>query len=89
MLDRVDEALMFSLPGVEQRKQILGVYLKKYIINAGMDNSSFSVKLRRRLFASASGRKAATDKIRVQGITDEVLMQAARDTDGFSGEFHC
>lgn len=85
MLDRVDEALMFPLPKLKERRQILDVYLTQYIVRSGQDDSSMSTKMRRRFLASVSSRKAATDKIRLQGITDEVLWDAAKQTDGFSG----
>lgn len=88
MLDRVDEALVFPLPKVEERRKILDVYLTQYIIKSGQDDSSTSTKLRRRFLAFMSSRKAVTDKIRLQGITDEVLWEAAKQTQGFSGELY-
>jgi ATPase family AAA domain-containing protein 3A/B len=35
VLDRMDEAIHFDLPGTEQRQQLLGLYLDKYISKAG------------------------------------------------------
>jgi SpoVK/Ycf46/Vps4 family AAA+-type ATPase len=35
VLDRMDEAIHFDLPGRDQRKQLLGLYLDKYISKAG------------------------------------------------------
>jgi ATPase family AAA domain-containing protein 3A/B len=35
VLDRMDEAILFDLPGQEQRAQLLGLYLDKYIRKAG------------------------------------------------------
>jgi hypothetical protein len=35
VLDRMDEAIHFDLPGRDQRKQLLGLYLDKYINKAG------------------------------------------------------
>ena len=35
ILDRMDEALEFGLPGVSERQQILSLYLDQYIFKAG------------------------------------------------------
>lgn len=35
VLDRMDEALEFPLPGLEERSRILAIYLDSYILQAG------------------------------------------------------
>ena len=35
ILDRMDEALEFGLPGLAERQQILTLYLDQYIVKAG------------------------------------------------------
>lgn len=35
VIDRMDEAIHFDLPGQAQRQQLLGLYLDKYIHKAG------------------------------------------------------
>lgn len=85
VVDRIDEALFFPLPGVQERKQILHVYLEKYLMDAPVDSDAMLVQLRRRIFALLGGRKAATDRIQLHGITEQMLSDAAHQTDGFSG----
>jgi ATPase family AAA domain-containing protein 3A/B len=64
VVDRVDEALEFPLPGQQEREKLIRLYLDKYIVKAGEDSGrSWS-----RLLSGGS------DKIEVQGITDDVSM---------------
>jgi hypothetical protein len=35
VLDRMDEAILFDLPGLEQRGRLLRLYLDRYITKAG------------------------------------------------------
>lgn len=74
VLDRVDEALEFPLPGEEERLKLLKLYLEKYIAQAG----NFSRGWR-------SWLRGQQDKIEIKGITEEVLREAAEKTEGFSG----
>ncbi|CAD7704763.1 unnamed protein product [Ostreobium quekettii] len=86
VLDRIDEVLEFPLPTVNERKEILDVYLKKYIMQAWRDDGVWSARLRRRFLALfGGGKKAVTDKIRLHEVTEPLLWQAAEATEGFSG----
>ncbi|KAF5735424.1 ATPase family AAA domain-containing protein 3-B [Tripterygium wilfordii] len=73
--DRIDEVLEFPLPGQEERVKLLKLYLDKYIAQAGSGKSG----LFQRLF------KRNQQKIEIKGLTDEILMEAAARTEGFSG----
>lgn len=85
IVDRIDEALFFPLPGIKERRLILQVYLEKYLMDTPDDTDAAATRIRRRAFALLGGRKADTDRIRIQGITETMLTQAAERTDGFSG----
>lgn len=73
--DRIDEVLEFPLPGQEERFKMLKLYLDKYIAQAG----SRKPGLVHRLF------KGQQQKIEIKGLTDDILMEAAAKTEGFSG----
>jgi ATPase family AAA domain-containing protein 3A/B len=64
VVDRVDEALEFPLPGQQEREKLIRLYLDKYIVKAGEDSG----RSWRRLLSGGS------DKIELQGITDDVSM---------------
>jgi ATPase family AAA domain-containing protein 3A/B len=72
--DRVDEVLEFPLPGEEERLKLLKLYLNKYIAQAGSQFRGWKTWLR-----------GQQDKIEIKGITDDILHEAARKTEGFSG----
>jgi ATPase family AAA domain-containing protein 3A/B len=72
--DRVDEVLEFPLPGEEERLKLLKLYLNKYIAQAGSQFWGWKTWLR-----------GQQDKIEIKGITDDILLEAARKTEGFSG----
>ena len=91
VLDRVDEALLFPLPGKDERKQILRIYLDRYISHAADAEGSaqeaggaaprpFVMKVRDFLWG-----KGGRDAIKVEGITDADVEAAAGKTEGFSG----
>ncbi|XP_031248515.1 ATPase family AAA domain-containing protein 3-B-like [Pistacia vera] len=73
--DRIDEALEFPLPGQDERFKLLKLYLDKYIAQAGSRKSGVFQKL----------FKGEQQKIEIKGLTDDVLMEAAAKTEGFSG----
>ena len=85
IIDRIDEALFFPLPGLEERRRILHVYLEKYLMEAPADADDISTTIRRRFFALLGRRRVGTDRIQLQGITEQMLFDAAEQTDGFSG----
>ena len=92
VLDRVDEALLFPLPGREERKQILSLYLDRYISHAadaegeasGVAAAPRPLVLRVRDFFRGRGR-GSRDAIRVEGVSEADVEAAARKTEGFSG----
>lgn len=91
VLDRVDEALLFPLPGLGERKQILKLYLDRYIVHAadaegeasGVAAAPRPLVLRVRDFLRGKG--GSRDAIRVEGISESDVEAAARKTEGFSG----
>lgn len=73
--DRIDEVLEFPLPGQEERFKLLKLYLDKYIAQAGSRKPGLVNKL----------FKGQQQKIEIKGLTDDILMEAAAKTEGFSG----
>lgn len=67
VVDRVDEALEFPLPGEQEREKLIRLYLDKYVMRAGEDGRSSWRKLLR----------GGSDKIEVRGITDDVSMMTS------------
>ncbi|CAO2047802.1 unnamed protein product [Urochloa humidicola] len=72
--DRIDEVIEFPLPGEEERFQLLKLYLNQYILKEEGKDSSWGS-----LF------KKQPRKIQVKDISDDLLREAARKIDGFSG----
>ncbi|RLM79087.1 ATPase family AAA domain-containing protein 3C [Panicum miliaceum] len=72
--DRIDEVIEFPIPGEEERFQLLKLYLKQYILKEEGKGSSLGA-----LF------KKQQRKIQVKDISDDLLREAARKTNGFSG----
>ncbi len=46
VLDRMDEALEFPLPGLAERRRILQIYLDSYLARAGTEEGAPSEKAR-------------------------------------------
>ncbi|KFK40225.1 hypothetical protein AALP_AA3G346900 [Arabis alpina] len=75
--DRIDEVIEFPLPGEEERFKLLKLYLNKYL--TGEDKDTKNTKWSH-LF------KKQSQKITVEGdLTEEVIREAAKKTEGFSG----
>ncbi|XP_058085024.1 uncharacterized protein LOC131232653 isoform X2 [Magnolia sinica] len=72
--DRIDEVLEFPLPGEEERFKLLKLYLDKYIARAGDQKRGWLPFFRRQ-----------QQKIQINGLSDDVIREAAAKTDGFSG----
>ncbi|KAL8519703.1 hypothetical protein ACS0TY_010583 [Phlomoides rotata] len=73
--DRIDEVLVFPLPGEDERYKLLTLYLEKYITRAGERKPGwFSWLLKRQ-----------QKKIEIKGLNDEIIKEAALKTEGFSG----
>ncbi|KAI9156584.1 hypothetical protein LWI28_009033 [Acer negundo] len=73
--DRIDEVLEFPLPGQGERFKLLKLYLDRYIAQAGSRKPGLFNKL----------FKGEQQKIEIKGLTDDILMEAAAKTEGFSG----
>lgn len=74
--DRIDEVIEFPLPREEERFKLLKLYLKKYL--QGQDNGEGESKWAH-LF------KKKSQPITVKDLSDDVIREAAKKTEGFSG----
>ncbi|KAK9228106.1 hypothetical protein WN944_021054 [Citrus x changshan-huyou] len=74
--DRIDEVIEFPLPREEERFKLLKLYLKKYLCSDEGDSSSSKWG---HLF------KKQQQKITIKDLSDNVIQEAARKTEGFSG----
>ncbi|XP_072959622.1 uncharacterized protein [Typha angustifolia] len=72
--DRIDEVIEFPLPGEEERFKLLRLYLNRYISQEQNDESLWSTLFKRK-----------QQKIVVKDVTEDLLREAARKTEGFSG----
>ncbi|PNW84441.1 hypothetical protein CHLRE_03g144967v5 [Chlamydomonas reinhardtii] len=89
VLDRMDEALEFGLPGVAERQRLLALYLDKYIAKAGTDEGGAGAGKSggplSRLSWVLKGRKSSADAIEIEPSINEALLAAtAKATEGFS-----
>ncbi|EOA17809.1 hypothetical protein CARUB_v10006207mg [Capsella rubella] len=76
--DRIDEVIEFPLPGEEERFKLLNLYLNQYLKKSDNDNDT-NPKWSH-LFRKLS------QKITVkEDLTDKVISEAAKKTEGFSG----
>lgn len=86
VLDRMDEAIEFPLPGADEREQLLKLYFEKYVERSAEDAAGADAKsMVSRFLATLRGRRADADAIRVDGVDDADLRKAAEQTLGFSG----
>ncbi|KAL6634987.1 hypothetical protein ACP70R_027658 [Stipagrostis hirtigluma subsp. patula] len=72
--DRIDEVIEFPLPGEEERFQLLKLYLNQYILKEDSKGSYWGSLFNKQ-----------QHKIHVKDISDDLLREAARKIDGFSG----
>lgn len=72
--DRIDEVIEFPLPGEEERFKLLKLYLYKYLSDEGDSTSKWSLWFKKK-----------PQKITVTDVSDDVIREAARKTEGFSG----
>ncbi|KAF3449253.1 hypothetical protein FNV43_RR09981 [Rhamnella rubrinervis] len=75
--DRIDEVIEFPLPGEEERFKLLKLYLNKYLSGEG---ESSTPKL-----GQLSSRKTPQKITIKEDLSDDVIQEAARKTEGFSG----
>jgi ATPase family AAA domain-containing protein 3A/B len=71
--DRIDEVIEFPLPQQDERYKLLKLYLTKYLTTQ-TDETKWSLFL-----------KTPQKQITVKDLSDDVIMDAARKTEGFSG----
>ncbi|KAK4393687.1 ATPase family AAA domain-containing protein 3A [Sesamum angolense] len=72
--DRIDEVIEFPLPQEDERFKLLKLYLTKYLCSEGEGESKWG-----HLF------KKISQKITIKDLSDDVIREAARKTEGFSG----
>ncbi|KAL0449929.1 UNVERIFIED_CONTAM: ATPase family AAA domain-containing protein 3 [Sesamum latifolium] len=72
--DRIDEVIEFPLPQEDERFKLLKLYLTKYLCGEGEGESKWG-----HLF------KKKSQKITIKDLSDDVIREAARKTEGFSG----
>lgn len=75
--DRIDDVIEFPLPQEDERFKLLKLYLHKYLYKDG-DNINES-KWHSSLFSKK------TQKIVIKDLSDDVIREAAKKTQGFSG----
>jgi ATPase family AAA domain-containing protein 3A/B len=91
VLDRMDEAVLFPLPGTAEREAILRLYLARYVgwtptSGPPVPKGSATRRPRRSWADALRGRGGSPDPIKVDpAIDDAAVAQAAADTAGFSG----
>ncbi|KAJ4831073.1 hypothetical protein Tsubulata_045034 [Turnera subulata] len=73
--DRIDEVIEFPLPGEEERFKLLNLYLSKYLSDKEEDRSTILESL----------LKKKPQKITVTDVSEDVIREAAKKTEGFSG----
>lgn len=73
--DRIDEVIEFPLPGEEERVKLLKLYLDIYIVQGRSEKKK---DWRSHIWGEP-------DRIEIQGITDDIIREAARKMEGFSG----
>ncbi|KAL6542313.1 hypothetical protein OROMI_023915 [Orobanche minor] len=73
--DRIDEVIEFPLPQEDERYKLLKLYLSKYLCgegNHGLKYGNFFLKKK-------------SQKITIKDLSDDVIREAAKRTEGFSG----
>ncbi|KAM0970425.1 hypothetical protein FF1_018508 [Malus domestica] len=71
--DRMDEVIEFPIPGEEERFKLLKLYLNKYLGDEG-ESSKSGIFLKKK-----------PQKIVIKDVSDDLIREAARKTEGFSG----
>lgn len=74
--DRIDEVLEFPLPGEEERYKLIKLYLNKYLYQ---QDTNGETKWGGLFF------KKRPQKITVRDLSDDVIREAAKKIEGFSG----
>ncbi|PWA48212.1 AAA-type ATPase family protein [Artemisia annua] len=74
--DRIDDVIEFPLPQKDERFKLMKLYLQKYLYDEGDDGKESK-------WHSLFNKK--TQKIVVKDLSDNVIEEAAKKTEGFSG----
>ncbi|XP_048230501.1 ATPase family AAA domain-containing protein 3 isoform X2 [Ricinus communis] len=72
--DRIDEVIEFPLPGEEERFKLLNLYLSKYLSHEDDNGSDWGLFVKKK-----------PQKITMKDISEDVICEAAKKTEGFSG----
>ncbi|KAK2657186.1 hypothetical protein Ddye_010238 [Dipteronia dyeriana] len=72
--DRIDEVIEFPLPREEERFKLLKLYLNKYLSDEGENMSKMGFIFKKK-----------PQKITIQDLSEDVIREAAKKTEGFSG----
>ncbi|KAF8405237.1 hypothetical protein HHK36_010138 [Tetracentron sinense] len=72
--DRIDEVIEFPLPREEERVKLLKLYLNRYLSNEDKSESRWGPLV-----------KSKQQKITIKDISEDLIREAARKTEGFSG----
>ena len=85
VLDRVDEALEFPLPGAAERRELLNLYVAQYILGQGAGYGGASGPSAGTFTRLVRGRKLVADPIAVaEDVTSELWDEVAGATDDMS-----
>lgn len=78
--DRIDDVIEFPLPGEEERYKLLKLYLKKYFSS---DDNASNVESNK--WGPVFRIRRKPQKITVKDLSEDVVREAAKRTEGFSG----
>ena len=86
VLDRMDEALEFPLPGQQERAELLKLYFKQYIEQPAGADADADVAARRGLLTRLFRSRPSPPAVKVQADVNDALFESvAAQTEGFSG----
>ncbi|GAV60029.1 AAA domain-containing protein/DUF3523 domain-containing protein [Cephalotus follicularis] len=72
--DRIDEVIEFPLPGEQESFKLLKLYLNKYLYGEGDSTDKWDYFFKKK-----------PQKITVKEVSDDLIQEAAKKTEGFSG----
>jgi len=81
VLDRVDEHIEFALPGVDERKRMLELFLDKYLLNAEITHSKVEINTVKFI----AQKRTLKNTAQISGLGAADILWAAEHTEGFSG----
>eukprot|EP01034_Spumella_vulgaris_P027884 gene27884-34667_t len=84
VLDRVDISLKISLPGLQQRIDLVSLYMRLYVTNVVQEAQRKRKQWLQRLW-SAIGARSTLFAVDEQCLSEEVLSLVAIQSHGFSG----